>query len=96
MNTLKDTAATWTSKTTYSAPHAAAPEAPRPVVKPVRARSLLCAGNVMTLFTAHFLAFLWLDYCGARPYPSYFTAVYFAVLAGVSLSNLLRRSRWFM
>ena len=70
----------------------------RPVVKtpPLRSAALFSAGNVLAVFTAQFIVFLWLDYIGAKPYPHYFTVVYLAVLAGVSLSNLLRRSRWFM
>lgn len=67
------------------------PPAPKPAPRPI-----LSAANVLHLFTALFLFFLVMDYSGARPYPQYFTVVYLAVLAGVSASNLLRRSRWFM
>lgn len=76
-------------------PPLAAPASPVPAAKPEIRKPLLSAANVLLLFTLHFLGFLWADYLGLRPYPGYFTTVYLAVLAGVSLSNLLRRSRWF-
>lgn len=75
-----------------TAQKAKAPTPPTP--KPPRA--IFTAANVLTFFTLQFLAFLWLDYLGIKDYPLYYTHVYLAVLAGVSLSNLLRRSRWYM
>lgn len=67
---------------------------PQTIAKPPL--RLFTAANILMLFTAQAIAFIWLDYLGVKPYPQHYTPIYFAVLAGVSASNLLRRSRWFM
>jgi len=49
---------------------------------------------VLSAFTYLFFWLLWRDVVGEKPYPEYFTSVYLAVIVGVSLTDLLKRSRW--
>ena len=50
---------------------------------------------ILTIFTCHFFYFLWRADLGIKEYPKEFTLVYLFTLVCISLSNLLRRSRWF-
>ncbi len=50
---------------------------------------------ILTIFTCVFFVLIGREVLGFGIYPVAYTPVYITVIIGTSLSNLLRKSRWF-